>query len=52
MFRVPRAMTSGTNGTRVDVEAIRRNQIAPAVRNAEWARAAVAAANGLETTVG
>jgi serine/threonine-protein kinase len=51
-FRVPRAMTNGTNGTRVDAEAIRRNQIAPAVRDGEWARAAVAAANGLETTVG
>jgi serine/threonine protein kinase, bacterial len=51
-FRVPRAMTNGANGSRVDVEAIRRNQIAPAVRNAEWARAAVTAANGLETAVG
>jgi serine/threonine-protein kinase len=51
-FRVPRAMTDGTNGTRVDAESIRRNRIAPAVRNREWARAAVAAANGLETGSG
>jgi serine/threonine-protein kinase len=51
-FRVPRAMTDGTNGTRVDAESIRRNRIAPAVRNREWARAAIAAANGLETAGG
>jgi serine/threonine-protein kinase len=48
-FRVPRAMTDGTAGTRVNGELIRRNRIAPAVRESEWARAAVAAANGLET---
>lgn len=41
-FRVP-------NATPASLEAIRRNRIEPAVRNGEWARAAVAAANGLET---
>jgi serine/threonine protein kinase, bacterial len=51
-FRVPRAMTDGANGTRIDAEPIRRNRIAPAVRQDEWARAAVAAANGLETAGG
>lgn len=45
-FRVPGAVT---NGTSVDVEAIRRNHIEPAVRRTEWARAAVVAANGLES---
>jgi serine/threonine-protein kinase len=48
-FRPPAAMTNGTNGTRVNAEPIRRNRIAPAVRNDEWARAAVGAATGLET---
>ena len=48
-FRPPVAMTNGTNGTRVNAELIRKNQIAPAVRNDEWARAAVGAATGLET---
>jgi serine/threonine protein kinase, bacterial len=47
-FRPPVAMTNGTNGTRVDAELIRKDQIAPAVRNHEWARAAVRAAEGLE----
>jgi hypothetical protein len=42
-------MTNGTNGTRVNAELIRKDRIAPAVRNHEWARAAVGAANGLET---
>jgi serine/threonine protein kinase, bacterial len=45
-FRVPAAVT---NGTAINVEGIRRNRIEPAVRSGEWARAAVAAANGLET---
>jgi len=48
-FRPPVAMTNGTNGTPVDAELIRKDRIAPAVRNDEWARAAVSAANGLET---
>ncbi len=48
-FRPPVAMTNGTNGTRVNAELIRKNQIAPAVRSDEWARAAVGAATGLET---
>jgi serine/threonine protein kinase, bacterial len=47
-FRPPAAMTNGTNGTRVNAELIRKDRIAPAVRNDEWARAAVGAANGLE----
>ena len=49
VFRPPVAMTNGTNGTPVNAELIRKNRIAPAVRNDEWARAAVGAANGLET---
>jgi hypothetical protein len=40
-------MTGGTNLTVVEVEQIRRDQIAPAVANGEWARAAVLAAEGL-----
>jgi serine/threonine protein kinase, bacterial len=48
-FRPPVAMTSGTNGTRVNAELIRKDRIAPAVRSDEWARAALGAANGLET---
>jgi serine/threonine-protein kinase len=47
-FRPPAVMTNGTNGTRVNTELIRKDRIAPAVRNHEWARAAVGAANGLE----
>ncbi|MGH3967938.1 MAG: serine/threonine-protein kinase [Mycobacterium sp.] len=43
-FRVPAAVISGTA---IDVEAIRRSRIEPAVSRAEWARAAVAAAEGL-----
>lgn len=42
-FRVPAAVT---NGTAFDVETIRRDRIEPAVRRSEWARAAVATANG------
>ena len=33
-------------------EFIRKDRISPAVRNDEWARAAVGAANGLETAGG
>jgi serine/threonine-protein kinase len=47
-FRPPVAMTNGSNGTRVNAELIRKDRISPAVRNDEWARAAVGAANGLE----
>jgi serine/threonine-protein kinase len=47
-FRPPAAMTNGTDGTHVNAELIRKDRIAPAVRNDEWARAAVGAANGLE----
>jgi serine/threonine-protein kinase len=46
-FRVPAAVT-----TPVNAEAIRRDRIEPAVSRAEWARAAIAAANGLETPAG
>jgi serine/threonine-protein kinase len=51
-FRVPTAMTGGTNLTVAEVEQIRRDRIAPAVANGEWARAAVAAASGLESAAG
>ncbi len=47
-FRPPVVMTKGTDGTRVNADMIRKNRIAPAVRHDEWARAGVAAANGLE----
>jgi serine/threonine-protein kinase len=46
-FRVPLAVASA-----VSVEGIRRNQIAPAVGRSEWVRAAIAAANGLDTAAG
>jgi hypothetical protein len=42
-------MTNGTDGPRVNTELIRKERIAPAVRKDEWARAAVQAAEGLET---
>ncbi|ORV19140.1 serine/threonine-protein kinase [Mycobacterium celatum] len=48
-FRVPGAVT---NGTAIDVEAIRRGRIEPAVARGEWARAAVVAAEGLENRAG
>jgi serine/threonine protein kinase, bacterial len=48
-FRPPAAMTNGTDGPRVNAELIRKERIAPAVRKDEWARAAEAAAEGLET---
>ena len=41
-------MTNGTNGTRVNAELMRKDRIAPAVCNDEWAHAAEGAANGLE----
>ena len=44
-FRVPTAVTAGTG---IDVEAIRRDHIQPAVFHREWTRAAMAAANGLD----
>jgi len=44
-FRVPTAITAGKA---IDVEVIRRDRIQPAVSHREWARAAIAAANGLE----
>ncbi len=48
-FRVPAIMSHGAGGAHVNAELIRKERIAPAVRHNEWARAAVAAANGLET---
>jgi serine/threonine-protein kinase len=45
-FRVPAAVT---NGRAIDVELIRRDRIGPAVFRREWTRAALGAANGLET---
>ncbi len=44
-FRVPGAVT---NGKAIDLEAIRIQRIHPAVARHEWARAAIAAANGLD----
>lgn len=48
-FRVPGA---AVNGTGIDVAAIRRDRIEPAVARREWPRAAIAAARGLNTTPG
>ncbi len=48
-FRVPGAVV---NGTAIDVELIRRDRIEPAVSRHEWARAAMAAANGLDVATG
>ncbi|MDD4865954.1 MAG: TPM domain-containing protein, partial [Mycobacterium sp.] len=48
-FRVPGALS---NGTSIDVERIRRDRIGPAVYRREWARAAIAAANGLDAVPG
>jgi serine/threonine protein kinase, bacterial len=47
-FRPPAIMTNSAGGPRVNAELIRKERIAPAVHHNEWARAAVAAANGLE----
>jgi serine/threonine-protein kinase len=44
-FRVPNAVITGKA---IDLEVIRRDQISPAVFRHEWARAAIAAANGLD----
>ena len=44
-FRVPNAVTAGRA---IDLEVIRRDRIQPAVSRHEWARAAIAAANGLD----
>ncbi|ORW26794.1 serine/threonine protein kinase [Mycobacterium paraense] len=44
-FRVPNAVITGKA---IDLEMIRRDRIAPAVFRHEWARAAVAAAQGLD----
>lgn len=44
-FRVPNAIVTGKA---IDLEIIRRDRIAPAVLRHEWARAAIAAANGLD----
>ncbi len=44
-FRVPNAVI---NGKAIDLEIIRRDRIQPAVFRHEWARAAIAAANGLD----
>jgi serine/threonine-protein kinase len=44
-FRVPNAVTAGKA---IDLEVIRRDRIQPAVFRHEWARAAIAAANGLD----
>ena len=49
-FRVPAIMSHGASGAHVNAELIRKERIAPAVHHSEWARAAVAAANGLEGT--
>ena len=38
-----------TGGTSTLIDDIRRNEIEPALRNSDWAGAAVAAANGLDT---
>jgi hypothetical protein len=48
-FRVPNAVT---NGKAIDIELIRRDRIHPAVIRHEWARAAIAAANGLDVAPG
>jgi hypothetical protein len=44
-FRVPNAVIQGKA---IDLEIIRRDRIGPAVFRHEWARAAIAAANGLD----
>jgi Protein kinase domain/TPM domain len=48
-FRVPGAITAGKA---IDLEMIRRDRIGPAVFHREWARAAIAAANGLDVAPG
>jgi serine/threonine-protein kinase len=48
-FRVPDAILTGKA---IDLELIRRDRIAPAVLRHEWARAAIAAAQGLDVAPG
>lgn len=48
-FRVPNAVITGKV---IDLEIIRRDRIQPAVSRHEWARAAIAAANGLDVAPG
>ncbi len=48
-FRVPNAVITGKA---IDLEAIRRDRISPAVFRHEWARAAIAAAQGLDVAPG
>jgi serine/threonine-protein kinase len=48
-LRVPGALV---DGTAIDVEKIRRDRVGPAVSHHEWARAAIAAANGLDAVPG
>lgn len=48
-FRVPNAILTGKA---IDLELIRRDRIAPAVLRHEWARAAIAAAQGLDVAPG
>ncbi|OBF79676.1 serine/threonine protein kinase [Mycobacterium sp. 852002-51163_SCH5372311] len=48
-FRVPEAVT---NGKPIEVDRIRRERIKPAVDHQAWARAALAAAEGLEALPG
>jgi serine/threonine-protein kinase len=48
-FRVPNAVIQGKA---IDLEVIRRDRISPAVVRHEWARAAIAAANGLDVAPG
>jgi hypothetical protein len=48
-FRVPNAALTGKA---IDLEMIRRDRIAPAVFRHEWARAAIAAATGLDVAPG
>lgn len=48
-FRVPNAVLTGKA---IDLEMIRRDRISPAVSRHEWARAAIAAAQGLDVAPG
>ncbi len=48
-FRVPNAVLTGKA---IDLEMIRRDRISPAVFRHEWARAAIAAAQGLDVAPG
>lgn len=48
VFDVPSAITAGTA---INLPDLRRHHIQPAVLNANWGIAAIAAANGLDTPV-